>query len=108
MSGIVKATRIAILTFILKWGLRALSPVARALGRSLPGPLPVHTIPEIYTSDIQEAGELTVPQKWIAAELVAFMHERIAEAEADLTPNRITPADMLIASAPYGCTAWRK
>jgi len=39
--------KIVVLTFVLKWGLRALSPVAHALGKSLPGTLPVFVPPKV-------------------------------------------------------------
>lgn len=48
---------IAVLTFIVKWGLRSVAPFARALGRRLPGPLPTFVPPEVDTSDIPEVGE---------------------------------------------------
>ena len=46
--------KVAVLTWLLGMLLAAAKPVAHALGRRLPGPLPVFVPPEVDLTDLQD------------------------------------------------------
>jgi hypothetical protein len=52
------AAEVMLLSFALKWVLRFTAALTRALGRRLPGPLPVAIWPEIDPNDLPEEGDI--------------------------------------------------
>jgi hypothetical protein len=50
----IRRFQIRLLSFILKYGLRLMKHVAIALGKLLPGPLPVFTPPPVDPADMED------------------------------------------------------
>jgi hypothetical protein len=106
------AVKIRLLSFALKWSLRFASLFAHALGRSLPGPLPVFVPPKVDPVDLPD-------NDYLNREQVLAAHAQFGQLDRDkvklgMGPNWPSEWDTLGDDSIftprlelYGCTRWR-